>query len=86
MSGIAVKRRKQYVGHQTGKLEICLIQGSGNSSDEFKVLRDFGAKYDEGKPNKVHGNNPVTREKNNRHQKIKRKCCKGSTRILGLLL
>ena len=70
MSGIAVKRRKQYVGHQTGKLEICLIQGSGHSSDEFKALRDFGAKYYEGKPNKGHGNNPVPRKKINRQQKI----------------
>ena len=39
------KRRKIYVDYPMGKSKTCLIHGPGNSSDECKVLGDFGSKY-----------------------------------------
>ena len=68
MGGSSVKSRKLYVDCLTGKSKICLIHGSGHSSDECKVLRDFGVKYDKRKPTKEHWNHPVQREIINRQQ------------------
>ena len=44
MGEITGKRRKQYLYCLPGESKICLIQVSGNSSSEFKVLVYFGAK------------------------------------------
>ena len=44
MGESAGKRQKRYVDHPTDKSKIILIYGPGNSSDECKVLGDFGAK------------------------------------------
>ena len=41
------KHRKRYVDNPKDRTKLtCLIHGHGNSSDEFKVLGDFGNKYD----------------------------------------
>ena len=82
----------------TVESKTCLIHGPGNSSDECKVLGEFGDKYAKGKPKKDYGNRPIPRKKINRQQKItlllimwwmksyltkhKSKCCKGSTKVL----
>ena len=39
-----------------------------NSSDECKVLGDFGTTYANSRPTKYRGRNPVPREKNKRQQ------------------
>ena len=38
------KRIKWYVDLLSGEFKICIIHGPGHSSDECKVLGDFGAK------------------------------------------
>ena len=46
MSERAGKHRKSYVYHLQDISKLtCLIHGPGHSSDEFKVLGDFGSKY-----------------------------------------
>ena len=52
----AGRRRNIYVDRSERKSKTCLIHGPGYSSDECKVLGDFGAKYAKGKPTKDHGN------------------------------
>ena len=43
MGGRTVKRNKMYVDRPIVKLQlICLICGHGHSSEEFKILSDFG--------------------------------------------
>ena len=64
----AGKHRKSYVDRPTGKLKTCLIHGPGHSSEECKVLGDFGTKYAKSRPTEDHGNSPVPRKKINRHQ------------------
>ena len=59
----AVKRRKRHVGSLTGKSKTCLIHGPRNSSEEFKVLGDFGTKYANSRPTKDRGGSPVLRKK-----------------------
>ena len=54
------KHRKKYVDRPSRESKICLIHGPGNSSDECKILGDFGAKFSKGNPTKYRGNNPVT--------------------------
>ena len=69
--GVSVgKRRKRYVYRLSGELKTCLIHGPGHSSDEFKVLGNFGAKCAKGKPNKDRGNHPLPRNKFNMQQEI----------------
>ena len=43
----------------TNESKICLIHGPGRSSDESKVLGEFGAKQDKGNPTKDCRNHPV---------------------------
>ena len=59
------KRRKQYVDRSKRKLKTYSIHGPGHSSDECKVLGDFGAMYANSKPTKDCGNHPIPREKSN---------------------
>ena len=65
---------KWYVDRPLGELKTYLIHGPGHSSDECKVLVDFGDKYTKGHPTMDHRNHPVTKEKNNKQQKKKRYC------------
>ena len=46
----------------------CLIHGPGNSSDECKVLGEFGSKYYKIRPNKDRRHEPATKNKFNRHK------------------
>ena len=57
------KRRKRHVDIPTGKSKTCLIHGPGHSSEECKVLGDFGTKYVNIRPIKDRGSNPVPRKK-----------------------
>ena len=50
--GSAVKRRKQYVDRSKSASKTCIIHGPGHSSDEFKVLGEFGTKYAVTQPTK----------------------------------
>ena len=61
----AGKRRKRYVDHPKIESKTCILHGPGHSSNECKVLGDFGANYGKGEPTKDHGNHPTPR-KNNR--------------------
>ena len=46
MSESTGKRRKSYVDHSRVRSKlICIIHGPGNSSEECKVLGNFGSKY-----------------------------------------
>ena len=56
-----------YIARWANK-KICLIHDPRNSSDECKVLGEFGAKYAEGRPTKFHGNHTVLRKTFNRQQ------------------
>ena len=68
MSESSVKLRKTYVDNPKRMSKTCLIHISGYSSDEFKVLGDFGSKYVKISPTKDRRNDPVTRKKINRQQ------------------
>ena len=68
MSESSVKRRKRYLVYPKGESKTCLINGPWNSSDEWKVLGDFGYTYINTRPTKDHRNNPAPRNKFNRHQ------------------
>ena len=47
------KHKKRYVNHPRDQSKLtCIISGPGNSSDECKVLGDFGSKYTKIRPNK----------------------------------
>ena len=53
MIKISGKHKKRYVNHPRDKSKLtCLISGPGHSSDECKVLSDFGSKYTKSRPNK----------------------------------
>ena len=46
MSKSAGKRRKRYVDRMRGQSQLtCIIHGPVHSSDECKVLGEFGSKY-----------------------------------------
>ena len=64
----AGKRIKRYVDWLLGESKTCIIHGPRNSSEECKVLWDFGAKYAKGKSTKDHRDNHTPRRKFNRHQ------------------
>ena len=69
MSEIYDNHRNIYVKYPKCKSKTtCLIHGSENLSDEFKVLGDFGSKYVTSRPTKDRGNNPVPIKKFNRQQ------------------
>ena len=68
MSESSVKRRKRYLVYPKGESKTCLINSPWNSSDEWKVLGDFGYTYINTRPTKDHGNNPAPRNKFNRQQ------------------
>ena len=55
------KAQKKYVDCPSGEMKIYIIHGPGHSSNECKVLVDFGAKYAKGKPTKDRGNHSVPR-------------------------
>ena len=60
---IAGKRRKLHVDSLTGKSKTYLIHGPGHSSEECKVLGDFGTKYAKIRPTKDRGSSPLPRKK-----------------------
>ena len=62
------KRRKRHVDSQSEKSKTCLIPGHGHSSEEFKVLGDFGTKYVNSRPTKDHRSNPLPIKTINRQQ------------------
>ena len=68
---ISGKRRKKHVDSPTGKPKICLIHGPGHSSEECKVLGDFGTKYSKSRPTKGDGSSTVLRECFNKQQENK---------------
>ena len=69
MSESAGKRRKRNVDHLKGTPKpTCLIHAPGHSSDEYKVLGDFGSKYDKSWPTKDFGHDPVKINKFNRQK------------------
>ena len=57
----AGKRIKRHVDIPTGKSKTCLIHIPGYSSEECKVLGDFGTKYANSRPTKDRSNSPVPR-------------------------
>ena len=69
MSESAGKFIKRYVVHPKDRSKrIFLILGIGHSSDECKVLGDFGSKYSKIRPTKYRGHDPATVNKFNRHK------------------
>ena len=62
MGESAGKSRKRYVDCLLGESKTFLIHGPVHSSDECKVLGDFGDKCAKVKPTKDHMNNPVLRK------------------------
>ena len=57
-------------GESAGKSRkhTCLIHGPGYSSEERKVLGDFGTKYANSRPTKDRGSSPVPRKKNSQQE------------------
>ena len=69
MSESAGKRSKRYEYHLNDRSKItCIIYGPGHSSDEYKVLGDFGSNYAKIRPNKDHRHDPATNKNFGRHQ------------------
>ena len=69
MGESAGKRRKKYVDYPNGRSKTtCIINGSGNLSDEFNVLRDFCFRYTKNRPTKESGHDPINRKKLCRQQ------------------
>ena len=69
MSESAVKRRKRYVDHLRDRsILTCRIHVHGHSSDECKVLGDFGSKYSKISPTKDCRQEPATKKKSGRQQ------------------
>ena len=65
----AGKRRKRYIDHLKDILRLtCIIHGPGNSSDECKVLVDFGTMYDKGSPTKDCRQEPASKKYFGRRQ------------------
>ena len=59
--GSACKRRKQYVDRSKSESKTCMIHGDEHSSDECKVLGEFGTKYAASYPTKDRGSNLIPR-------------------------
>ena len=69
MSESAVQHRKIYVDYPRGNSKpTCFIHVLGHSSDECKVLLDFGSKYDKSRPTKDRGQGHANRNKFNIYQ------------------
>ena len=69
VSESTVKRRKIYVQYpKVDSKPSCLIHVPVHSSDEFKVLGDFGSKHAKSRPTKDCGNDPVKIKKFNNQQ------------------
>ena len=69
MSERAVKNRKRYVDHTKDRPKIsCLVHGPRHSSDECKILGDFGSKYSKIMPTKYRVDYPTTKKKFSIHQ------------------
>ena len=60
MSNIAYKRRKMYVDHPKDRSKpTCIVNGPVNSSDECKILGDYGYKYSKSSPTKERWHEPA---------------------------
>ena len=69
MSESSRNLRKRYVDHLNDRYKLTfLVNGTGHSSDECKVLEDFCSKYSKARPTKDHRLQPETKNKFNRHQ------------------
>ena len=69
MSESAGKHRNSFVDDlKDGSKLSCLIHVPGHSSDECKILGDFGYKYFKIRPTKDHRQYPTTKKKFGRHQ------------------
>ena len=69
MSESTGKHRKRYVDYPKGNSKpTCLINGPGHSSDKCKLLGYFGSQYAKSRPTKYRENNPIKRDKFNKHQ------------------
>ena len=67
----AGNRRKIYVDHTKDRSKPTqIIHGPGNSSDECKVLGDFGSKYAKIRPTEDRGNDVTNRKKFNSQHAI----------------
>ena len=63
------KRRRRSVYHPQGRSKpTCIIHGTMHSSDECKVMGDFGSNDDKRSPAKNRGDDPKTRNKFNRRK------------------
>ena len=61
ISDSSVKFRKWNVYHPKNRSkQTCIIHGPGHSSDECKVLGDFGYRYSKIRPTKDHSNERAT--------------------------
>ena len=56
------KRIKRYVHCLTSELKTCIIHVPEHSSDECKILVNFGTEYAKGNLTKDHGNHPVPKK------------------------
>ena len=66
MSEISGKNKKSYLDNPKDRTKHnCLIHGTGHSSDECKVLGDFGSKNSKIRITKDHGHYPTTRKEFN---------------------
>ena len=64
MNESAGKSRKRHVDHPKDRyILIYLIHGTGHSSDECKVLRDFGSNFSKIRTNKDRGKDPTIKKK-----------------------
>ena len=69
MSDSAGNCSERYVYYLNGKSKTTyLIYGPVHSSDECKVLGDFGYKYVKIRSNKERGHNPLPKNKFKKHQ------------------
>ena len=62
------KHRKRYVDNPKSESIPYLAPIPGHSSDEYKVLRDFGITYSKIRPTNDRGHDHATINKLNRHQ------------------
>ena len=71
MSQSNEKCRERYVYHPKDRSKrTCLIHGPSNSSDECKVLGDFGSKYAKSRTTKDRGHGRVDKIKSKSQQEI----------------
>ena len=68
MSDSSGNHRKRNVDYRTGEYKTCLIHAPRHTTDECKVLGDFGSKYFISRPTKDPEHDPVPRNKCNDQQ------------------